>query len=879
MTYQSEYTEQQLIIHVVEAIEAIRAKRKRHFQRHPQGKRFSQDELSNVAYPSYKNLLLGRTQRIPDRGALLEIADYLECTPTERNVLLRAAKYASEDVPDAQWRKQVTILVASIFAPVNPTLDLEDVAEVMRTLWNRIEAIIVSHRGMVAEHSGNILLALWSVEITYEDDPERAVRAALAIQAELQSFRAKSQIGIHIGPVLLQTGQNGHIQVSGETLNIASLLCQIGSQDSTLISQSIYATLHGILDVTTFAANLPFVVFKMVGLKSIAGPILLRGIQEVETSLIGRKEEFSLLQNSFYGVIKSREAQLITIVAEAGIGKSRLLLEFDNWLHHDKQNALLFKGRASQSSQEIPYSLLRSVLSFRFQISDDDFSPNACQKIEEGIGEFIQDAESAQKAAHIISHLLSFNLGDSAHVRDALSDAQEFFEIALAHLVNYFREAAEQFTVVLLLEDLHWADESSITIFQRLCKELATSPILILCTARSGSADRFSYLESEQLPHAVINLQPLSQQGSYQLLDELLDNGRPVPEILRDRIVTSSSGNPLFIEEIVKMLVENGTLAQGTENWNPSNEQLYTLHVPTTLTGLLQARFDNLSRAQQLFLQVASVFGRVFWDGSVKTLWNSVAEESDNVPLAGLIEELCNQKLIFRQRKSTFRGFAEFSFKHVLLSEVIYETILKQDRLRYHAAAANWLTSVASRNERLDEYAGLIAYHFKRANIVDEASNWYQRAGKAAAARFANNEALAYLTYSLELLPIMNQAERYSLLAIRERVYDALGMRNEQGTDLSMMFELTKSLEDIYLQVEVIVRQTNHAYLVGNSIGVAQLAKEAIRLAQSIGAHRYEASSYVMLGNVLWDKGDESTARECYENALHLTYETDSNEV
>ncbi len=867
MTLQAELSEQQRIAHLVHEIEMLRLKRKRTYQRHPEGKRFSQDELGNMAYPSYKNMLLARTQRLPDRAALMQIADYLECTPMERNALLRAAQYAPESLLDVQRRKQTTILIGNIFVTSPTSLDVEDAADALRSLWERLEGIIIAHRGIIGERTGNILLALWSTETTSENDPEQAVRAALAMQADLHALSAEWRFGIHTGQVLLQTTEKyGQIQAAGETVNIASHLSHLSPPNSILISHATYSHLRAIFDVSVLDIPASMPLYCVSRLSPVAEPILLHASQELDTPMIGRANELTFLQDAFLSVRETGQQQIITLMAEAGVGKSRLLYEFDEWLCGSAYAPFSFKGRASQSSQEIPYSLLRSMLSFRFQITDDDISDIARQKIEFGFAEVFQNAEDAQKAAHLVSHLLSFNLSDSPYVRDAATDAQEFFEMALAHLSDYVKAIADDHVVVMLLEDIHWADASSLSMLKRLSILLVGCPILIVCTARPDQPGPHAYFG--QLPHKTLKLRPLSQQDSYAMLNELLVNVGSISETASEMIISSSSGNPLYIEELVKMLRENGTLFRKAEQWAINNELLLNIQVPTTLTALLQARFDNLPASQQLVLQFASIFGRFFWDGSVKAL---LGNDPQAPRLVSLIDELCTQKMIFRQKKSTFRGYTEYTFKHALLSDVIYETILKQNRLSYHAAAADWLMTVAARNQRLDEYAGLIAYHFKRADVPEEASKWYWRAGKAAAARFANTEALDYISCSLDLLPATQEVDRYALWATRERVFDALGMREEQSADLNAMFNIAVTMGDIHLQVETIVRQTNYAYLMGKDDEVAQLAKNAIQLAATIGAYDYQASSYVMLGNLLWNQGKYETAHTCFEHALRLT--------
>lgn len=877
-------SEAQHLSALVRQIEAIRLRRKRTTPHHPNGKRFSQDELCALAYPSYKNMILARTGRLPDREALLQIADYLECTPGERNDLLRAARYATENLPDLQRRKQATILIANVFMPSSPELDLEDAAQMMSAFRERLETIIVLYGGVVAEQTGTMLVALWSIETTREDDPAQAIRAGLALQGELQTVHAESRIGIHTGQVLLQSsgtsrgsGSSGQLQTAGEAVNLASHLSHRAPPNGLLISGATYSHVQHSFEVARVEETLAVPVYAVLAVKPSSGRILPHRLPDDASPLIGREAEFGALRAALDEVQADDQQRMVILSADAGVGKSRLLQEFDGALD-TMPEVFSFKGRANQSSQKVPYALLRSMLSFRFQITDDEVSETAHHKIEKGFAEVMPDSEAAQKAAHVISHLLSFNQGDSLHVRNALSDAQEFFEIALAHLARYFMALAATHSVVLMLEDVHWADDSSLTLLGRLSAILADQRVLIVYTRRPDTTRQ--RLAPTLPPDRVqsIDLQPLSKAESGALVDSLLVNVRAVPDKLRTLVIDNSGGNPLYIEELVKMLMDSGTLFKRSEQqWIVNDDHLTSLQVPSTLTALLQARFEALSPAQQRILQIASVFGRTFWDQAIKALAqqhdarNDTRDGEQETPaLTLLIGDLCGQKLIVRQRKSTFRGYAEYAFNHALSCAVIYETILKQDRLAYHAAAARWLVGTAARNGRLDEYAGLIAYHFRCAAVANEATAWYWRAGQAAATRFANSEALAYLTCALELTPTDKLAERYPLLAARERVYDALGAREEQAADLETLFATAQTLEDTYLQVEVIVRQTNYAYLMSSSAEVARLARAAIRLAGAIKATQYQASSYVMLGNVLWDEGDQVNANICYDQALRL---------
>jgi predicted ATPase len=365
----------------------------------------------------------------------------------------------------------------------------------------------------------------------------------------------------------------------------------------------------------------------------------------------------------------------------------------------------------------------------------------------------------------------------------------------MAYLTNYIRALANQLTVIFL-EDVHWADVSSLDLVNRLVREIPAARLLVVCLARPIFFERFPDWDAgAQWPagkldrpesYIRLDLQPLAAAESRLLVGEILQRADAVPDALRDLVVSGAEGNPFYVEETIKMLIEDGVIERDEQQWQVKVERLAAVHVPPTLTGILQARLDSLLYEERSILQRASVVGRSFWDAAVIEL---AADELDEAKVNMLLRALYSRELIFGQKRSAFAGITEYIFKHAMLRDVTYETVLLKLRRIYHAQVAKWLE--ANAGERLGEYLTLIARHYELAGENAKASEYLQRSGEELYKVNAFHDAISAFNRAMTLLPPDDTADRAVLLVrlgnahMQLGDYDVASQHLEQGLALA----------------------------------------------------------------------------------------------
>ena len=702
-----------------------------------------------------------------------------------------------------EQRKQVTVLFADVsgFTAMSETMDPEEVHDIMNALWARLDSAITAHGGTIDKHMGDAVMGLFGAPTAREDDPERAVLAALAMQKEVADFNASDdwedyggwnartppprisvRVGVHTGPVSLGTvGTTGEYTAMGDTVNLARRLQEAAPVGKVIISHDTYRHVQGVFNVQPL---------KPVSVKGKSDPIPIyvvlrawprtfrfagRGVGGIETRMVGREQELARLKDILRAVLKSGKSQVVTIIGEAGVGKSRLLYEFDRWLARQPGTIIYFKGRADEQMANTPGFLIRDLLSFRFDIQDSDPSSVARSKLERGILSFM-GGEGMEKA-HFIGHLIGFDFSASPYLRGILGDARQIRDRAFHYLTQFFDAVARHAPTVIFLEDIHWADESSLDLIEHLSRGCQDVPLLMVCLARPSLLERRPSWGQRQQNHTRIDLKPLSADGSRQLVVEILRKVEQIPPELQEMIVGRAEGNPFYIEEFIKSLIESGVIVPGPRQWRIRSRRLTEVKVPPTLVGLLQARLDRLSPTERDVLQRASVVGRVFWDGAVQNLCDAsdVQCRWKRSELRAVLEALCRRELIFLREESSFAGEQEYAFKHTILHAVTYESVLKRLRRIYHAQVAAWL--VERSGERVGEYAGLIGEHYERAGDIFQASGWYGLAGTQARTAYAPEAAIGYYQRALALLPEAASSEEEARQYAGQRVtlYEGMG--------------------------------------------------------------------------------------------------------
>ena len=705
----------------------------------------------------------------------------------------------------ASERKQVTVLFADVsgFTAFSEQLDPEEVGDIMNALWAKLDPIITDYGGAINKHMGDGLMALFGAGPTRENEPRQAVRAALAMQAALTEYRSpgtgpqlQMRIGIHTGPVVLGlVGTTHEFTATGDTVNVASRLEQQAPVNGVLISHDTYRQVCGLFDIRALpelrakGRAEPIEVYLVLRAKPRPLALRMPGVEGVQTRMVGRALEFKRLQEAFETVLEDGEPQFLTIVGEAGIGKSRLLHEFQQWMELRPEVVRFFSGRATEEMAGLPFSLLRDVLSLRFEIQDNDAPAAARAKLEHGLVGFfdaasgtsfpkppVQDkgsegaapkgSESSELQAHFIGQLLGLDFSASPHLRGILQDAEQIRQRAFSYLAWLFTaagrgmrlpgEAAPNQAALLVLQDIHWGDDGSLDLMAQLARTCRDARLMVICVARPTLFERRPAWGEGLATHTRLDLEALSGRASRALVEDILRKVPDLPPGLRELVAGGAEGNPFFIEETIKMLIDEKVIVPGPEQWRIEPTRLAVTKIPPTLTGVLQARVDGLTATERAVLQRASVVGRTFWDSAIRHLSGSaegagagagLAPEAIQKALLGLRQK----ELVFQRETSAFSGTVEYIFKHHLMRKFVYDNVLRKVRRAYHGQTAAWL--IAQSRERAMELAGLVAAHFEHAQCRREASEWYGTAGYQAARGYAPASAIDCFQKALALLP------------------------------------------------------------------------------------------------------------------------------
>jgi len=801
-------------------------------------------------------------------------------------------------IPTRQ-RKLVTLLYMDVVGSTAMTqhLDPEDTLEIMDNALPLLAVPIKTHGGHVTRYTGDGFKAVFGDPVAREDDPEQAIRAGLDIIKEaeflaqqlveewgMEDFQVR--IGIDTGMAALGGQTEAEDTVMGRVVNLAVRIESAAPPGGLLISHNTYRHVRGVFNVelqepiTAKGFPEPVPVYLVQSAKPRAFRVRTRGVEGVETRMVGRELELLCLQKAYRNAIEGCQTQIVTVVGEAGIGKSRLMFDFENWINSSPDEVHIFQGRGRHEAQHLPYALLRDLFTFRFQIQESDSTHEVHRKVESGFGEILGIENEGQMRAHIIGQILGFDFSSSQHLIGTLDDPQQLRDLSLAYLGEYFQGMNAQAPTVIFLEDIHWADESSLDMVNRLTRRIPGQSLLIVCLARHRLFDRRPDWGEGLASHRRLELEPLSDTDSNQLVGEILQKVEQVPRALRELVVNGAEGNPFYIEELLKMLIEDGAIVTGEELWHVEEERLTEIEVPPTLSGVLQARLEGLPSEERITLQQASVVGRVFWDDTVLYINSESAPGGGHIEILSTgenLSELRSRELIFSREESAFAEAGEYIFKHAMLREVTYESVLKRLRKIYHGLVAEWL--IQHSIKWAGENSGSIANHLELAGKSEKAVIYLFEAGEQATGRYAHAEALEFFSRALLLTPEDDLVRRYELLLARESVLEIQGNRESQQADLITLKVIAKSLKDPNKQAQVVQRQMIYHYDVSDYHTTVDMVEEALYLSQAAGDVEYEACVYLRWGMALWQQAKCEAALPLLEHALALAKENQLQQV
>jgi len=800
----------------------------------------------------------------------------------DRMALLANQHSASASAADRQALKQVTVLFLDVVGSttLSQHLDPEDVHTVMDGALTSFTTIVHQHRGKVLNYSGDRVLAVFGADKVQEDDAERAVLTGLALLDEgirqgewvRQRYGRAGfdvRVGLHTGGVLLGGGIDGDDGVRGFTVNVAARMEQAAPPGALRISHDTYRHVRGLFDVVpqppieVKGVDGPMLTYLVQRCRPRALPMASRGIEGIETRMVGRDIELEQLQDAFRGLYARDKLTVVTVVSEAGLGKSRLLLEFKNWAKTQPEPFYFFQGRAHPATRTQPYGLMRDIVAWRLQIANGDSMAEARRKVEQGVVPLFQPddgADLAQEHAHLLGHLIGLDFSDSKHIRAIQDDAEQIRNRGFHAAAQIFRRVAAQINapVMLLIDDLHWADDGSLDFLNYLMQVSRDLPMLLLTLTRPTLFDQHAdwpgIADSRR-----INLNALDKSASRQLAKELLKRMPEVPATLHDLVTGGAEGNPFYMEELLKMMVDVGAIVTCDQHWRVNPEKLLSAQVPQTLTGVLQARLDSLKPAEKLALQQASVIGFVFWDQTLAAL------DPRSPPL---LPALLQHELAVAHQDTALDGIAaglrEYAFAHQILHQVTYDTLLKRTRREHHASAARWLASQTG--ARANDFFGVTAEHFVKAGDNAQGCEYFARAAEHAAERYANDVALDFVAKALLLTE--QPLQRWRLLNVRERALDLQGRRDEQQADIEALHQLADTLDDDGRRCEVAWRRSSLAMRTGNYALMEQAARQSISLAQGLADARLELRGQHRLALALSYLGDHASGHAMASEGL-----------
>ncbi|MCB8941595.1 MAG: AAA family ATPase [Ardenticatenaceae bacterium] len=806
-------------------------------------------------------------------------------------------------------RKQVSILFATItgIAEVADTLPNTNMLDVMNGLWRRLDSAITNQDGTIDKHMGEGVMGLFGVPVVHEDDAERAIRAALQMRAALSDLIAEQsnqqaaisdaeiahlrglqvRIGINTGPVMLgRVGSSEEYTVIGDAVNVASRLEKSAPPGGIIIAHETYMLVHDRFNVeplglvTIRGRSEPIQVYLVLGIKPRLFYASGRGVEGVETRMVGRDAELSQLKGMLQQATEKRVGQLLTITGDAGVGKSRLVHEFNNWVRTLPYEVPVFKGRTYQQISQLPYGLIRDMLATYFGIQDSDPPAVAEEKLVQGMGQFMgQVNDEIRTKANVIGQLIGLDLSVKVQSLGQTGEAPQLRQAAFEYLAALFEIIAQNNSAVLLfLEDLHWADEASLDLIRFLAESCQRVPLLIIGVTRPF--DSQSALRRERpLPGTQVHLDSLSPEESQQLVIEILKKLPEIPPDLSELLLQRAEGNPFYVEELIKVLIEDGVIIAGEEKWQLRRNQLTEVRVPPNITSVLQGRLDRLTHMERVTLQRAAVVGRVFWDTAVFQM-NATAEDPlDQNQTRTALQALEKRELIFQRQSSGFAGTKAYLFKHAILHQVTYESVLLRARPIYHKQVADWLAKQSG--ERIAEYASTIAEHYEMAEEKSTAAELYEMAAQRAQDAFNMEMATLYYCRSLSLLTEMSHYALWQL-----RLQEDLGQlllrqaRLVEAAQTFMTMRFTAEEDgDLLLQARAWNGLAEVQKYQADYVSMLDSAMQAERVAWLVNAESAWVQALLHKGTALLHQGDVEMALLATSRALETSQRLNEPEL
>jgi class 3 adenylate cyclase/tetratricopeptide (TPR) repeat protein len=791
-------------------------------------------------------------------------------------------------------RRVVTILFSDVkgSTALAEKLDPEDWLEIMDDAFDVLIEPVYRYEGTLARLMGDAVLAFFGAPIAHEDDPERAIRAGLDIIAGAEDYAARLEqqrglagfnvrVGIHTGLVVVgEVGPDFRVEYTamGDAVNLAARMESAAQPGTVLITADTHKLVAPLFDsealgpIEVKGKAEPVPAYRVLAPKEVPGKP--RGIAGLESRLVGREAELAALQAAVER-LQAGVGGVVTIVGEAGIGKSRLVAEVRSGATHGRADSVRrlecalhleyltwVEGRCLSYGMSIAYLLWLDVLRGLLGVTVED-SPGS---VRDALRDRVQTLcpERFDAVYPYLGRLMSLPLEDEVESRLGELDGREVKERTFRAVETLISCATAERPLVLVCEDLHWADNTSVELLEEVLPLTDRVPLLLVCVFRPrrehpSSRLRETIARDYRHRHTDLWLEPLSTAESETLVSNLLWV-EDLPEQLKGRILDHAEGNPFYLEEVLRSLIDAGALAQeeASGRWYATRD-VADIAIPDTLQGVLLARIDRLQEEARRVLQMASVIGRIF-------LYRILAEIAQaECDLEGELLTLQREEMI---RERARIPELEYIFKHHLTQEAAYNGLLKRERRTYHRRVAEALERLFP--DRIEEQVGLLAHHWERAGVNDKAVSYLIQAGDYGRKSYACTEAIAHYDMALELAESTSLPDTI-LAAIHERrgqTFASIDNLSAARHDLYWVLEWARRRGDRVKEAETLLELIS-PLLTGHELDQAHAcAQEAHAIAAALGDNRLIARSTGALGAALCVRGDLERARDYLQTAL-----------
>jgi class 3 adenylate cyclase/tetratricopeptide (TPR) repeat protein len=596
-------------------------------------------------------------------------------------------------------RKTVTVVFSDLkgSTPLAERLDTETLREVLNQYFNTMRAVLERHGGTVEKYIGDAIMAVFGLPQLHEDDALRAVRAAAEMQEELvrinagfeetYGVRLENRTGVNTGEVVAGDVSVGHRLVTGDTVNVAARLEQnaptmeilLGELTYRLVKDAVEATAVEPLQLKGKSELIP--AYRLSSLRHHKEGVARR----LDAPMVGRADDLGVLLDTITRAVETGACQVVTVVAPAGTGKSRLLQEFVA-----RSDAKALRGRCLSYGEGLTFWPLAEVAREAAGISNDDPAADAQQKLAALLGE----------GANEVSDRIAGAIGLST----ATYPVEETFWAARQLLETL---SAGQ-PLLVLFEDIHWAERTFLDLIRHLMSNLTNAaPVVLACSARPELFDTHPNWNEESPNHSVLILKPLSENESATVAANLLGT-TDLDTSVREKIVDAAEGNPLFVEQMLSMLLDDGILERDAAGRWVLVREIGAITIPPTIQALLSARLDRLGPIDRVVVERGAVIGQVFFRGAVEELLPDEVRRHAGDSLQSL-----TRRELVQPHESSFAGQEAYRFVHILIREAAYQSLLKRTRAELHVRFVDWLERVAP--DRVLEFEEIRGYHLEQA--------------------------------------------------------------------------------------------------------------------------------------------------------------------